>query len=75
MSAKQKPTLEQFFRRQIKQIRKAFLVPMRVTIICRHATEAEAEIVFTDDNMDALIATLQRRRDAVVASQRAEAAS
>lgn len=66
-----KPTLPQYMRKQIETIRKAFRVPMRITIICRHPTDKEAEVVFTDDNMDTLIEVLTRRRDEVVASQAA----
>lgn len=64
-----KPTIEEFMRATIRVIHAAFLVPMKVTIVVRHPLNHDAEIVFSDDDMDALIETLQRRRDAVIASR------
>jgi hypothetical protein len=64
-----KPNLEQFMRAKIDGIRKAFTVPMRITVIARNPADPNAEVVFSDDSIDGLIATLQRRRDEVVASQ------
>lgn len=65
---KKKPTIEQFMRAQITRI-KAAVPGMKVTILARFPMDPDAEIVFTDDNMDGVIHTLQRRRDQVVASQ------
>jgi hypothetical protein len=56
-----KPNLQQFMQAKVASIRKAFQVPMHVTIIVRHPTNAECEVVITDDNPAALIATLERR--------------
>lgn len=69
---KKKPTsLEAAIRKEIANIKRLFLIPMRVTIVARDPNNPEAEIVFSDDDMDGLIATLIRRRDGVVDSQSA----
>lgn len=65
---KKKPTIEQFMRAQITRI-KAAVPGMKVTIVARFPMDPDAEIVFSDDNVDGVIHTLQRRRDEVVASQ------
>lgn len=67
--APQKLPLGDFMAKKIEEIRKAFLGPMKITLIVRHPFDEEAEMVFSDDNFDALIEMMQRRRDAVVASQ------
>lgn len=64
-----KPSIQQFMTAKIASIKKAFRIPMRVTIIVRDPAEPEAEIVFSDDDFDAVIQTMQRRRDAVLVSQ------
>lgn len=76
MKKKPKPkTLEQFFADKVNlvrhQIRKAFTVPMQVTIIVRHPTNTEAELVFGDDDPNEVIALLERRRTGLKASQEA----
>lgn len=63
-----KPTVEQFMRAEVTRVKTRF-PGMNVTIVARYPPDPDAEIVFSDDNIDGLIHTLQRRRDAVVASQ------
>lgn len=65
---KQKPTLKAAMAQKVREIQSMFTVPMRVTIIARHATDPDAEIVFGSDQIDEVIQTLQRRRDAFVAA-------
>jgi hypothetical protein len=57
-----KPNLQQFMQAKVGSIRKAFTRPMHVTIVVRDPTNTEAELVISDDNPDAVIATMQRRR-------------
>jgi len=64
-----KPNLQQFMQAKAAGIRKAFTVPMRITIIARNPADANGEVIFSDDDIDSLIALMQRRRDAVKASQ------
>lgn len=67
---KRKQDLVPYMQRIIRKIKAAFLAPMRVTLIIRHPVDDEAEMVFSDDDFDAVIAMMQRRRDGVVESQR-----
>lgn len=68
-----KKTVPEFMTAKIREIQSKFTVPMRVTIIARYPADPDAEVVFSDDTIDHVIAVLQRRRDAVVASQAGEA--
>lgn len=69
---KPKPTVEEFFQKKMREIQALFPgIHMRVTIIARYPPDPDAEIVFSDDQMDHVIAVMQRRRDEVVASQEA----
>lgn len=65
-----KPTIEEFFRNKVQEILDLFPgAPMRVTIIARQPQDPDAEIVFSNDRPDDVIAVMQRRRDAVIASE------
>lgn len=65
-----KPTIEEFFRNKGQEILDLFPgASMRVTIIARQPQDPDAEIVFSNDSPDHVIATMERRRDAVIASQ------
>lgn len=65
--------LGDYMQLKIREVKKAFLAPMKVTLIVRHPTDDDAELVFSDDDFDAVIAMMQRRRDAVVAAQKPQA--
>ena len=64
-----KPNIQQFMAAKVAAIRKACTIPMRITIIVRNPAHTELEAIVSDDNFDQLIECMQRRRDAVVASQ------
>lgn len=66
----EKPSIENFMYEKIRSIRSGFDIPMRVTIIVREPANPELEVMFTDDDIDGLIEVMQRRRDAILASQR-----
>ena len=69
-----KPTIFQFVAKKAKELKRAFAANMKVTIIIRHPTDADGEILVSEDDIGLVIDLLQRRRLALIESQTGEPA-